>query len=398
MRKSLSKFLVLITIICMDLLTGTEFDLFVPSFPQLQAHFNLTSSWVEASLSINFIGFCFSLIFVGGLADRWGRRPVILWSLIIFVIGSIICLYTQFYSIFLLGRFFQGMGVAGPSIISFLIIADSYPLKEQQYLMAMLNGVMNFAAAMAPVVGSYLTLYFKWQGNFMALLILGLITLIFSFVFIPAYKLSSEKESISLRGYIPIFQSKPIMLMIINMIFLFSPYWLFVGISPLLYIKDLNVSLTHFGFYQGVLAFVFAIGCILYGFRLKSRDYEAKKMLLISAWILIASLLAIILIASFNSASPLLITLAMLAFVIGQIVPSTILYPLCINLLPHAKGRISAVIQGGKLVITSFGLQLIGYYYQGSFQNVGLIISSYIIIGIITLFWIINNRQLMQKT
>src|SRR4029079_3491274 len=138
-----AKHMIFITVIIMDLLTGMEFDLFVPSFPQIQNHFHLTPSWVEALLSVNFIGYCVSLFFVGGLADRYGRKPIILLGLITFVIGSMLCLSISSYNLLFMGRLLQGVGIAAPAILSFLIIADSYPLKEQQFLMAMLNGSLN---------------------------------------------------------------------------------------------------------------------------------------------------------------------------------------------------------------------------------------------------------------
>src|SRR3990167_1884468 len=112
MKKISKTAMILTAVILMDLLTGIEFDLFVPSFPQLQSHFNLTAFWVEALLSVNFIGYCLSLFFVGGLADRYGRKPIILLGLIIFVIGSILCLSTASYKLILAGRFLQGIGVA----------------------------------------------------------------------------------------------------------------------------------------------------------------------------------------------------------------------------------------------------------------------------------------------
>jgi DHA1 family bicyclomycin/chloramphenicol resistance-like MFS transporter len=134
---------VLLTIILMDLLAGMEFDLFVPSFPELQSQFSLSPFWVEALLSVNFIGYCLGLILVGGLADRYGRKPVILFGLIIFVIGSIFCLWGVSYQFLLVGCFLQGIGIAAPAILSFLIISDIYSLKQQQFFMAMLNGVKN---------------------------------------------------------------------------------------------------------------------------------------------------------------------------------------------------------------------------------------------------------------
>src|SRR3990167_9283337 len=272
-QEGASKSMILTAVILMDLLAGMEFDLFVPSFPQLQNHFNLSAFWVEALLSVNFIGYCISLFIVGGLADRYGRKPIILLGLITFIIGSVFCLWASSYSLLLAGRFFQGIGIAAPAILSFLIIADSYPLKQQQFWMAMLNGTKNTAVAIAPVIGSYITLYFHWHGNFTALLLLGILVLVMTILFIP-YKLPEHKETISLKGYLPLFQSSSLMLLMLNIIFMFVPYWIFVGMSPLLYMKDLHVSLAHFGYYQGILALVFALGSVLFGLIMRAFPQE----------------------------------------------------------------------------------------------------------------------------
>jgi DHA1 family bicyclomycin/chloramphenicol resistance-like MFS transporter len=108
--------------------------------------------------------------------------------------------------------------------------------------------------------GSYITLYFHWQGNFIALLLGGLITFVMTVIFIPARKPSGQKQDFSLKGYISIFRSKPLLLLIVNFVLMFLPYWVFVGMLPLLYMKDLRVSLAHFGYYQGVLALASGLG------------------------------------------------------------------------------------------------------------------------------------------
>jgi MFS transporter, DHA1 family, multidrug resistance protein len=399
MSQNVSKSTLLITVILMDLLSGMEFDLFVPSFPALQAHFGVSPSWLTALLSINFVGYCISLFFLGDLSDRYGRKPIILLGLITFVVGSMFCLWPFSYEVLLFGRLLQGLGIAAPAILSFLIIADAYPLKEQQFLMALLNGSMNLAVAIAPVVGSYVTLYFHWQGNFAVLLTMGTIILVMTFIFIPAHRRQENGEPVSLhgiQGYIALFQSKPLMLLMTNLLFIFVPYWIFVGMSPLLYIKDLGVSLKHFGYYQGALAFVFAIGSILYGLAIKHINHDDRKMLYFSMSIFIASFIAISLVTLLNSSNPLLITLAILIFVIGQIIPSVILYPICLNFIPHAKGRVSAIIQGARLILTAISLQIAGYYYQGTFRNVGIIMLSFIFIAIITLYFVIHHRELIE--
>lgn len=384
--------MVLGAIILMDLLAGMEFDLFVPSFPELQDHFNLSPFMVEALLSVNFIGYCVSLFFVGVLGDRYGRKPIILLGLMTFIIGSFLCVWSPVYGFLLVGRFLQGVGVAAPAILSFLIIADAYPLKKQQSLFALLNGVMNASVAVSPVLGSYITLIFHWRGNFWALLLLGLVTLIMTVVFIPAQE-PPKHEAISVKGYLALFQAKPLLLMMTHFAFMFVPYWIFVGMSPLLYMEDLGVSLSHFGYYQGGLALIYALGSLVFG--LIVIRYPQKNMLILSNQIFIFSLVSLGVVTFFDSLNPLLITLAFVPFVIGQILPTTILYPLCLNYIPEAKGRVSALIQGGRLLFSALSLQLAGYFYQGSFQNIGIIISGFIVLAIVTLFFVIKNEGLM---
>ncbi len=385
--------MILLAVILMDLLAGMEFDLFVPSFPELQAQFSLTPFWVEALLSANFVGYCLSLFFVGSLADRYGRKPIILLGLGIFIIGSILCVSAPVYSCLLMGRFLQGIGIAAPAILSFLIIADAYVMKKQQFLFAILNGSMNMAAAASPVIGSYVALYFQWRGNFALLLILGLIVLGVSVLFVPQYKLPEHKETISLRGYLPLFKSKPLMLLMANIILMIIPYWIFVGMSPLLYMKNLGVSLRHFGYYQGVFALVFGLGSVLFG--LMMHRYTQKKILHVSSLVYIFSLITLVIVTFWGDHNPFLITLAFLPFVISQIMPSTQLYPLCLNFMPQAKAKVSAMIQGGRLIFTALSLQLASCFYEGSFRNIGIIISVVIFMAIITHFFVLKNRELV---
>ncbi len=385
----MSKTMLIITVILMDILGGAELDLFIPSFPELQQQFSLTPFWVEMLLSINFIGICLGLFFVGGLADRYGRKPVIIGGLLIFIIGSILCLCAPAYEVLLAGRFLQGLGVSAPGTLCFLIIADHYPLKEQQFMLAMLNGIVNASIGIAPVAGSYITLAFRWQGNFVALLIMGLVVLLMTILFVPPSKFPEEKETLSLRGYVPIFQNKSVMLMMIGFIFLFAPYWIFVGMSPLLYIEDLNVSLSHFGYYQGVFAAIFALGSMMVGFIMKKCDQA--KMLKISFYIFVFSLFTLAGATFTDTANPLLITLSFLPFVIGQIIPSVILYPIFLNKMPQAKGKVSALLRMGNLILTGFSLQLVGYFYAQSFQNIGMILIATISVGVISLFFMLKK-------
>lgn len=381
--------MILFTVILMDILTGMEFDLFVPSFPELQEYFQISPFGVELSLSVNFIGYCISLFIAGELADRYGRKPIILIGLLSFILGSVFCLTAYSYQTFLFGRFLQGLGIAAPSILSFLIIADLYTVKKQQFLMAMLNASFNTAAAFAPVAGSFITKYFHWEGNFITLLSLGCIVLLMTILFVPHVKLTSVKKQSLLKNYSEILKSKTVLLLMTYFILSFIPYWIFVGITPLLYLKSLNVTLNHFGIYQGSLALVFAFGSFVFGWFI--HRYDHKKLLLFANTITILSLITLLIVTFWNGHNPLLITLAFIPFVIGQIIPGNILHPLYLNLKPESKGRLTALIQGGRLIFASIGLQVAGYFYNGSFHNIGMIVSAVVFMGIIVMFCVIKQ-------
>ncbi len=390
-KNKYSKIFLLATLILVDLLSAAELDLFVPSFPEIRQHFDLTPFWVEALLSVNFIGYCTSLFVVGTLSDKYGRKPLIMLGLSIFIVGSIICVTANEFEGLLVGRFLQGLGIAAPSILCFLVIADEYPLKEQQSLFAILNGIMNATLGIAPVVGSYITLYFHWHGNFMALLLFGIVCLVAAQLFIPSRKIE-HNENFTSAGYRSILKSWPVMLITIHIVMMCIPYWIFVGMSPILYMEDLGVSLHHFGFYQGILAFLFAIGSIAFGFVVKK--FEQKSQLNFTNLIFVLSLIAIFYVTWVDSKNPLLLTLAILIFVFGQIIPSVILYPLCLSLMPQSKARISAIMQGFRLVLTAISLQVAGYFYQGSFQNIGIIILVFVVLSIYTLNLVVNNKKI----
>lgn len=378
----------------MDLLSGMEFDLFVPSFSQIQHHFSVSPFWLEALLSVNFIGYCISLLVVGHYADRYGRRPMILGGLFCFIVGSVFCLLDLGFSWLLFGRFLQGVGVAAPSILSFLIIADRYAMDRQQFLLAMLNGVMNVAVGVAPVLGSTIALYFDWQGNFFALLGLGLVTTIMVMAFIPKDVGRLRPEVGWWRGYKSVCQSKLFLFYMFFFAAMYVPWWLFVGVGPLLFVKNLHVSLRAFGMYQGVVALAFGLGSILFGFVVNHRS--RKMWLTITLWIFVLSFFLMAWVTWWQNTNPAMITLAMLVITVGEIIPSVIVYPLCLTLMPDAKAKVTALMFGVRLTMASVSLQWLGYFYDGTFRNTGMMICVFMLAAIVMQYILIKKDCFVQ--
>jgi len=376
-----------ITVIIMEILAGAEVDLFVPSFPDIQDTFNLSPFMTELLLGVNLTAYCIASLIVGNLGDRYGRKPIIILGLLIFNLGSLFCVFSNNYESILFGRFLQGAGISAVAVLVYVVLADIYSVQEQQKLMGILNGTITLSMAFAPVLGSYVNLFWGWRGNFILLFIFGLISLGLGIVLIPKGQ-PNQKVTISLKEYIPVFKSPKAIYYILTMIFLAQGYWIFIGIAPILYMQDLGVSLEHFGLYQGSMAALFSIMSFTSGYCFKK--FSIKNCFYFGIVSIVLFLLGSAILTIFNINNPLIITAVTLLLSLGVIYPINILWPLLLEAIPDGKARITAIFTSARLILTAVGLQLVGLLYNGTFAPLG------ITIGIVTLFGLITLPKLFK--
>jgi len=360
-----------ITILLIEMLAGMEVDLFIPSFPELQKVFDLSPFLVQLTLSVNFTAYCICSLFAGTLGDRYNRRHVMLGSLVIFIFGSLFCVFALNFPMLLLGRFLQGIGMAGPAVLAFVLIADEYPIEKQAAIMGLYNGFCNLSVAFAPVLGSYVNLFFNWRGNFVLLLVLGIVSLTMAYFTIPNRK-GDPSISLSLKSYWPLLTSNKLMMYVLGICFLAVPYWVFVGMSPVLYMEDMGVTLEHFGFYQGAIAGVFSLVSILSTKILAA--FGQKKCLFYSEILCFSTVLIILFIALVGIHQPMVITGAMLILAAVVVFPFNILYPLSLEVVENSKARAAALMNAGRLLLTALVLSCVSYLYAGTFLPIGVAI------------------------
>jgi DHA1 family bicyclomycin/chloramphenicol resistance-like MFS transporter len=141
--------------------------------------------------------------------------------------------------------------------------------------------------------------------------------------------------------------------------------------------EDLGVSLKEFGFYQGALAAVFSVGSFSSGFFL--RKYGQKKCFFFGVSMMVVFMVLMPVLILFNVKDPLIITGVMLFQSIGIILPINILWPLMLESIPGAKGRLAAVVVAGRLIVTALSLQLASYFYDGTLRSLAVIMGLFMV-------------------
>lgn len=147
-------------------------DMYLPSLPSIQRHFGASASAVQWTLSAYLIGFAIGQIFYGPLADRKGRKPVMLVGLMLYGVANFVSAFAPNLETLIGARFLQGIGAAGPMVIARAIVRDLYEGREAGQQLARMGTIMGIVPAIAPILGAALEVTLGWRANFLGVVLL----------------------------------------------------------------------------------------------------------------------------------------------------------------------------------------------------------------------------------
>ena len=147
---------------------------YVPSLVEIGGYFHANAVLVNLTISIFTFLLALSSFIVGPLADARGRRAVLLPGLLIFVAGSLICLFASAYWAFLAGRVVQACGISTGSVVAAAVIGDLYAPQERAQAMNTYQLLVFLGPVFGPIVGGLVAGYLHWQWAFGVLAAAGL--------------------------------------------------------------------------------------------------------------------------------------------------------------------------------------------------------------------------------
>lgn len=155
-------------------------NMYLPSMPGMARSFGVDFATVQLTLSLYFAAVACGQLVVGPLSDRFGRRPVVLAGLALFVTGSLICLAAPTIWILIAGRVIQALGGCAGLALSRAIVRDIYPRDEAASMLGYVIMGMAIAPMIAPSIGGLLDVLYGWQATFAFLALFGGAVLVFA--------------------------------------------------------------------------------------------------------------------------------------------------------------------------------------------------------------------------
>lgn len=155
-------------------------DFYLPALPQMTDYFGTSPSMVQMSLTTSVTGLAIGQLIIGPLSDKYGRKPLLLISLWLFVVATLCCLFSTDILTFNICRVFQGLGGAGGIVLSKSISTDMFTGRDLAKFLAILAAINGITPVAGPVVGGLLLGVTDWRGIFWLVLFICLVLLVMS--------------------------------------------------------------------------------------------------------------------------------------------------------------------------------------------------------------------------
>lgn len=175
-------------------LVALSIDMMLPALPEIGQELGVTrENDRQLIVSLIFLGMAVGQLFYGPLSDSIGRKPAIYAGLALFILGCIISIGAQTFTVMLVGRLIQGLGVAGPRSVTVALIRDQYAGRAMARVMSFVMAVFILVPVIAPAVGQGIVLFAHWRVIFGLFLVLATIMLIWFAVRQPETLLPEQR-------------------------------------------------------------------------------------------------------------------------------------------------------------------------------------------------------------
>lgn len=245
--------------------------------PQISQEMNISANIAQISSSIYFYGFATGILILGRISDIYGRRPIVLFGLSLFLITCIVSFYVKNIELLIFLRFLQAFGASVGSVTAQAIARDTYFGADLSKLYATLSIGIGVAPAVSSLIGGNIVAHFGWRYIFIYLFLTFLLVFLFCvFKLKETNRFISNRKSTSYSKLLKQMASDKKVVCFGAIIGCFNGImYSFYIEAPFIFIQKLSVNPSEYGWLIFCLAISGAIGAVviryLQSFHFKNR-------------------------------------------------------------------------------------------------------------------------------
>lgn len=291
--------------------SSCAFNIYLPSLPEMADSFKASPGTMQLSITSYLFGFALFQLVLGPCSDRFGRRKVALFGLLIAILSTIGCIFAHNAYTLILLRLLQGAGMSVSSLLMRAIMRDAFTGIDLAKTMAQTSMVFAGVLATAPVLGGYIHNGFGWEGNFIFILLSLIITLLATWWFLPETNQRLNANALQFKTVVQTY--KNILSHKLFMCNLLLSSMASAGIvayntaAPFLFQNGLHLSSIEFGWLSVSIAVILLVGQMINLYLLPLFSLEkivgihlllmllAGVLMLVGAWLHIMNIYVIML-------------------------------------------------------------------------------------------------------
>jgi len=174
LQRYLPPWVIIALIIILSVIGPCSTDMYLPGLMEIVEYFDTT----DAILNITLYGFLFAqalgILFLGAISDKYGRKPILIVSIIVYIISSVLCGFVPNITLFIILRLIQGTASGGLVVIATALVKDCFEENVRQKVLTLTLAFSVIGPLFAPIIGAFLIEYVSWQST---LVFPGLITI-----------------------------------------------------------------------------------------------------------------------------------------------------------------------------------------------------------------------------
>ncbi len=359
----------------------------------MPAAFTTDVHTAQLTISLNLAAYALAQLFHGPLADRLGRRRMILGAFMVFAVVSGACALAVTIEMLIAGRILQGVFSSVPSVVIVLIIRELYKEHAAVRVMALYGAALGLAPAIGPLVGGYLHIWFGWSAGFWIIAGLAMIMALCVRSYVP--ETLTERKPLrfdnAIGAYVGLLRRRDYLAAMAPLALIFGALFAFVTTGPVIFIDLLDVPTERYGLSYLLIVVAYVTGTFIssrLAGRLSARELMNTAILIAlagSALLVTPSLMG-------HTGVPAILT-GMTVFGVGL---GIILSSAPIVVLDSAgslpQGPASALLGSCQLGAAALAGLFSGSFYAGSALSMNLTIAGFVSLGAVA-FWGLSRAR-----
>ena len=254
-----------VTLVFIAGLSAMNMNMILPALPELARHFD--ADYATAALAVSAYLALTGLLqlVIGPLSDRFGRRPVLLWTFAIFLVATLGCAFAPNIGFFLACRMAQA-SVASGIVLSRVIVRDTVPANEAASQIGYVTMGMSLMPMLSPVAGGYLAETLGWVSVMIATFAVGILVFALTWADLGETNTApSASLAEQIRDYPELLGSRLFWGYSLTAALASGAFFAFLGGGPWVATEVLGMSASALGFHFGLIALGYLVGNFLSG-------------------------------------------------------------------------------------------------------------------------------------